>query len=87
MWSPLNKNVKFVKEVVMLIKIVGSGKNHSATIVKSFDILKKKFRLKNNDQIIFPRSKKVKQTYFMLVKQHPSKIMMCGFLIVGVAIT
>lgn len=62
MWSPLNKNVKFVK-VVMLIKIFGYGENHIATIVKILGILKKFVHYKIMSKQIFPKSSKANLYY------------------------
>ncbi|RVW99108.1 hypothetical protein CK203_018868 [Vitis vinifera] len=74
-----SQSVIFVKEVVMLKKIVGSKGSLNASIVKNLGMLKKIADLRTINKQVVLRRKRLMKTCFMLVKVLLSKRIMCGF--------
>jgi len=64
MSSPLNQCVEFVKEIVMLKRIVGSKGSHNVMIVKSLDMYKRIVDQRTSNKQILPRSKKLERTCY-----------------------
>ena len=83
----LHKSVKFIIEVVMLIKIVGSRESSNVIIATNLGMSRKNVNSTTINKKISSKSKNVMGTCSKLVTQHHrSKRMMFGFLIVDVAI-
>src|SRR4051812_43430287 len=82
-----NQSVKFVSEVVMMRKIVGSRANLNVSIARNLGIFKRIVDSTTINKQTLPKSKKAKKACSMLVNPHPSTRMMYGSLIVDVAIT
>ena len=76
------QSVIFVKEVVMLKRIVGSKGSPNALIVKNLGMLKKIAYLRTINKRVVLRRKRLMKTCFMLVKVLLRKRIMCGSLIV-----
>lgn len=82
-----SQSVIFVKEVVMLKKIVGSKGSLNASIVKNLGMSKKIVDLRTINKQVVLRRKRLMKTCFMLVKVLLSKRIMCGSLTVAAQTT